>query len=366
MRYQRIACVINDLAADFFKLVEYFSEFSEDFYLYVYPERGKTTPAVFKHYHKGKLIWKKNYSWYKGKNKAIICLVQYLYFLYFLKKLRVRKTYFIVHEIHFIFFNSLVTFFTKNKPVLWAGDGCPDPRQSFFIRLLYQLSRFYMRRVKYVYFTSPKNDSLLLERFQSGDKNKWVIPLGVTDIPADRLPFPNRFGFIGNLREGLGLGLILEAARENRNFYLEIVGDGKYRNDLEKLVKEYEIGEQVKFLGYLEYPQMMKTASRWQLAFATYFPSPKNHTYYADPGKVKLYMELEIPVIMTDITYIAEEVKDLKAGEIVKYDSADIALAVDKIQSNYQDYMDGIRKLKKQYFYKELYKQGFSTLEKRL
>src|SRR4030042_5900951 len=248
MRYQRIACAINSMAAKLFKLIEYFSEFSDDFYLFIYPETGHGNLAFFRHYQRGKLVWEKKFFWYKTKKQAIIRTIQYFYFLFFLIRLRVRKTYIIVHDIQFVFFSSLVTLFSKNRFVWWIGDGCPDPRQSFFIHFLYHFSRFYIRRVEHVYFTSPKNDSLLLERFQSGNKNKRVIPLGVTDIPADRLPCPNRFGFIGNLREGLGLELILEAVRKNKNFYLEIVGDGKYRNDLEKLAKEYEIGEQVKFL----------------------------------------------------------------------------------------------------------------------
>ncbi len=365
MRYQKIACAINDLAADFFKLIEYFSEFSEDFYLYVYPERGKTTPAVFRHYHEGKLIWEKKYSWYQGKNKVIILGVQYFYFLYFLKKLRIRKTYFIIHELHFAFFNSLVTLFTKNKPVLWLGDGCPNRYQSLSILFLDYLSRFYIHRAEHIYFASSKNNHLSWNGFQS-IKDKLVIPLGVSDAPALKNQISNLFGFIGNLREGLGLELIFDTARVKKNFHLEIVGDGKYRKDLEKLAKEYELGERVKFLGYLEYPQMMKTASRWQLAFATYFPSNTNYTYYADPGKVKLYMELELPVIMTDITYIVKEIQYFKAGEIVKYKSADVVSAIDKIQGNYPDYLQGIRKLKKQYFYKDIYKEGFSALEKRL
>lgn len=365
MRYQKIACVINDSAAEIFKVVEYFSEFSEDFYSYVYPDPGKTTPAVFRYYHKGKLIWEKKYSWYKGKNKVIIHLVQYFYFLFFLKKLRVRKSYIVVHSVHFVFFNSLVTLFTRNKPVLWIGDGSANIPKSFLIYFLDRLGRFYINKLEYVYFASPKSRDQLLKNAELA-KNKKFIPLGVSNIPAEKHQHPNLFGFIGNLREGLGLELVLDTARKNKNFYLEIVGDGKYRNNLEKLAKEYEIGNRIKFLGYLEYSQMIKAASEWQLAFATYFPSDKNYTYYADPGKVKLYMELELPIIMTDITYIAKEIKDFKAGEIVKYESADVALAIDKIQSNYPDYLHGIRRLKKHYFYKDVYKEGFSALEKRL
>ena len=40
--------------------------------------------------------------------------------------------------------------------------------------------------------------------------------------------------------------------------------------------------------------------------------------------------------------------------------------AIEKIQNNYDIYTNGVKKLKSDYYYKNVYKNGFSALEKQL
>lgn len=365
MRYQRITCITNENSLEIFRTKEYFTEFSLDFYLYIFPNSEHNCPAVFRHYHQGKLKKEEKSFLYKGKNRIIMFIFQYIYYLIFLKKLKIKKTYIIVADLHFVFFNSIVKFFTGNRLVFWIGDGLPDKYKSLPIYIFDRLTNFYINSLKYVFFSSPNLRKLYLKNYQSNDDKK-VITLGIKNFPVNRQPVPNLFGFIGNLRKEQGLELIIEVLKKNKNYYFEVVGKGEYGEILKKMAKENNVDNQISFLGYLEYQKIIDISSRWEAALAAYDPSSKNYTYYADPGKIKLYIELEVPIIMTDITYLAEEIKDSRSGEIVNYNTDGIVSGIDKIQNDYNVYIVGIKKMKDKYFYKKIYKEGFSVLEEQI
>jgi len=365
VRYQKVACITNENSLEIFKTIEYFTEFSLDFFLYIFPNSEHNCPAVFRHYHQGELVEEKTCFLYKGKSRAIMFLVQFIYYIIFLRELKIKKTYIIVADLHFVFLNSIIRFFSGNRLVFWIGDGFPDRHKSLPIYILDRLINFYINNLKYVFFSCPNLKRLYLKDYQS-NSDKKVITLGIRNLPINRRPVPNLFGFIGNLRKEQGLELIIEVLKKNKNYHFEVVGKGGYGETLKKLARENNVDRQVSFLGYLEYQKIIDTSARWEVAFAVYDPSSANYTYYADPGKIKLYIELEVPIIMTDITYLAEEIKNLRSGEIVKYDSDSIISSINKIQRNRSVYVSGIKKIKDRYFYKKIYKEGFSDLEKQL
>lgn len=365
MRYKRIAIITNKSCLDIYRTIEYFSEFSLDFYLYIFPNSINNNPAIFRRYHKGVLKNEEELFVYKGKNKIIIYIFQYIYYLFFLNKFKIKKTYIVITDVQFAFFNSIIRFLTGNKLVFWVGDGFPNRYASFLIYIADLLSRFYIHKLKYVFFASPNLNKLYLKNYTS-NREKKVITLGIKNLSLNRKPELNLFGFIGNLRMGQGLELIFEVLRKNKDYVFEIIGDGEYKKNLQELADKYNIEKQVKFFGYLDHSKVIEITSKWKIALAIYLPSTDNYTYYADPGKIKLYLELEVPIIMTDITYLAEEIKISKSGEIVNYDSDSIILGINKIQGDYDVYTSGVKKMKDQYYYKKIYKEGFSALEKQI
>ncbi|MDC7286884.1 glycosyltransferase family 4 protein [Blautia schinkii] len=94
----------------------------------------------------------------------------------------------------------------------------------------------------------------VMEVFSIPEKNITVIHNGV-DISRFQLGeqascFGSRIVFVGRLIEGKGVQIIIEALRNTkREFYFDIVGDGKYRKTLEKMVCEYGLQERITFWG---------------------------------------------------------------------------------------------------------------------
>ncbi|MCM8809353.1 MAG: glycosyltransferase family 4 protein [Candidatus Omnitrophica bacterium] len=88
-----------------------------------------------------------------------------------------------------------------------------------------------------------------------------------------------------------------------------IIGEGEYRRNLEKLVKDLEIREKVLFLGNIENSQLPKYYS---LAHIAIFPSIADETFGISIGEA---MACGVPVISTKVGGIPEVVGD--AGILV-------------------------------------------------
>ncbi len=82
--------------------------------------------------------------------------------------------------------------------------------------------------------------------------------------------------YVGNLTRGKRIDLVLHALRRFRNqrddFVFHVVGDGAERQTLEKIVRDFELGDVVEFVGYL---QKQEVAER--LAGATCFVFPSEY-----------------------------------------------------------------------------------------
>ena len=72
-------------------------------------------------------------------------------------------------------------------------------------------------------------------------------------------------------------------------------------------------------------------------AIACYIPlriGTTNFTYYADPTKLKDYLSVGLPIILTDLSYNAKEIHQKRCGIIVKYDKNEIANAIIQLLGN--------------------------------
>lgn len=88
--------------------------------------------------------------------------------------------------------------------------------------------------------------------------NIIVIYNGINDIFFDNVNIKNfdnkilKFVYVGRLEYLKGLDYFIDSLNDIKdkiNFQVEIIGDGSYRNALEKKVKEYNLQKKITFLG---------------------------------------------------------------------------------------------------------------------
>jgi len=98
---------------------------------------------------------------------------------------------------------------------------------------------------------------------------------------------------------------------------------------------------------------------QWTIGIAPYVIEESNVSFYTDPSKIKSYLALSIPVIITKI-FFSEEVRKNHAGIIINHDNPkEFVTAITKLLNNYSFYQKNALSLAKKYYYKKIYSHLF-------
>ena len=302
--------------------------------------------------------------------RSLINFLQIIIYSYWLKnKYKTIDVYFTVNAFIAWIGNILRGLGIVKKTVFWVWDYYPPIHSSKIIMLMryiywqFDKSSSYSDRVAFV------NHRLLNLRKDLGiyDRNA-VHP--IIPIATDKLPFKSRkktdkvdFGFIGVLKVNQGPGIVFDHAHVLLgmigNFQYHIIGSGPDEDYLKKRAKESQVD--TKFYGYLEGESFNPVLAKCTIGLAPYIPDPNNVSYYGDPGKIKRYISLGLPVIGTDVLEFSKQIEKARAGIIVDFDDAKaFVAATKKIMSNYGFYSKNAYKLSQKYYYKRVYPEMFN------
>lgn len=255
------------------------------------------------------------------------------------------------------------------KTIFWVWDYYPPIHENKIVMLM-----------RYIYWKFDKisshsdqvafvNRRLLDLRKDIGifQKNAQypIVPIG-----TDKRPYVSKkniqniiFGFIGVLKKSQGLGIVFDNAdmllKEFGNIGYEIVGSGPDEDYFKEKAKISNI--HAKFYGHLEGESFNDVLRKCTIGIATYIPDVSNVSHYGDPGKIKRYLTLGIPVITTDILEISEEIEESGAGAIIDYNNPSTLVdAVKKILERYSLYSKNAHKLSQKFYYRKIYPHMFS------
>ena len=335
---------------------KYFIENSNHFYLYIYPSSYKNEPSFFAYYLNGILIDSKNKFFYRGKSKMLINLFYLINFFYFILIFKINNTDIIVNYPFLLFFSGFQSFFTKNRIIFWIWDYFPS--KSGTMKFYHLLVNWYKRRVNRVVFLSSDLKKIYCPETSEDD----VITFGVLNKKVKRMPQKNLIGFLGSMKPGSGIESVIDAMVINKNIKLEIIGEGSSRQDVEKYVRKMRVNNRVFFYGFLRDNQLEKIISRWAIGMAIYDVSKESITHFTDPSKVKFYIENEIPIVMSKISYFQKVLPRAGAGIVIKPTAESIISAIKAINKDYEKYAKGVVLLKKELDYSKKYENNFEFL----
>lgn len=260
-----------------------------------------------------------------------------------------------------------------SKTVFWVWDYYPPIHKNKFVWLM-----------RYVYWQFDKfsshsdvvafvNQRLLDLRKDIGiyDQNSKypIVPIGADKIPLKKKTnITNKktlvFGFIGVLKKTQGVDIVFDNAneliRKFGNTHYEIVGSGPDENYLKTRAKKSKV--HAKFYGYLEGDSFNDVLGECLIGIATYTPEAGNVSQYGDPGKIKRYLSLGIPIITTNVIEFAGEIEKSGAGVIIEYNNRKAFIsAVKKIMDNHDTYRINAYNLSKKFYYKKIYPKMFDA-----
>ncbi|MCE9643059.1 MAG: glycosyltransferase [Candidatus Andersenbacteria bacterium] len=325
------------------------------------PPGYENRPTIFKHYTNGILVDEKEVWGYKGNNKIIIHFYYYYYYLVFLSTYNIRDTSIIVSYPLFLLFYSWIAFFLNNQYIFWIFDYFPN--ETGFMFIYHALVNFYNRRLGIVLYLSPTLKQLHPTSTKKQSLIRKIVPFGIRDVRPRRYPQKNRIGYIGTLTEGKGLFLLLKILQENENIYLDIIGNGSLRSSLEEYTALHRLSNRVSFFGFVPDKELHSITKKWEVSVALYESKPLDYTEFTDPGKIKLYIQLGIPVIMTRVSLMHTEITANKAGVVVPYTQLGFVKGLKDVQKNYTEYMEGVERLRKANLFKDIYRAAFQFLE---
>ena len=249
----------------------------------------------------------------------------------------------------------------------WIGDYFPG--KSLVIRAFERVKRFYHDRIPFTYYLSDAiNRKLNCGRLREEPAHRTLMwgmrrfaaPGGVESRAASK-----QLLFVGLVRNGQGIGTILDFLVENRDFTLAIVGVAAngFESDVRRMIAERGLAGRVYFPNrFHSQEELLDIASRSLAGLALYSLDEDNFTHYADPGKVKAYLEMNLPVIMTRISEVVLFIERFHAGEVVS-SMEEIGAAAKRISDDYKSYGEGVRRFNDHFEYSRLYAEAFSPVE---
>ncbi len=345
---------------------EYFVQHSEKLVAFICMPRQQHRDNFIRLYKKGKLVEDRRII--LSKNIFLYYSLWYFYHVFFIFK------YFTIHEKFAIityhpyplFGMSIQKLFRNFDVVYWKGDYFPPVKLALI--LVEKISKFYERRVKYViYLTDLVNKKMNGEVLNTNTHR--TVMLGIKPKNIQRKFDKDNFCilFVGVIKEAQGLSFLFDFLKVNRDCSVKIIGMGS--EDLykkyQKIIKNYKIENQVYFPNrFFEDKELEEISKSCQVGIALYDTGELSSTYYTDPGKVKTYASLGLPIIMSNVSAVAPYIEKFHCGLLINRDTKEIGAALLEIKNNYDKYLRGLEKFNKHFSYESYYKRSFNFLEK--
>jgi len=227
------------------------------------------------------------------------------------------------------------------KVIFYCIDYVPNRFGNVFLNNLYH-------RVDEICAEKCNSTWNLSQRMIEGREARWkkrfpnqqVVPHGAdTGRDIKSLISLNDFHkyeivYLGTLLKKQGIQLVIRTLGKIINKFPKtrflIIGSGEYKNNLEILTKKLGLEKYVTFTGYLDDNKTKQKIAKAHVAVAPYNREEDIFTYYADPGKVKYYLSLGVPLIITNVPLVAKEIAKEKCGLVINYDKKELADAVEK------------------------------------
>lgn len=345
---------------------EYFAMHTNKLVVFVLNPRQYDTNLV-RLYKKGSLVEEKKIK--NPKNIFAFYFLWYINYFTFLMKYFTRKEKVIVISGHPIsFFGMTIQKMLRNIDFLFY-DGDYYPPVNISLILFEALKKHYNKKVKYAFYSGDLINEKMNGKVLNTPYRKTAL-WGVLPRNIKRKLDKNSLTilFVGFIKDSQDLEFLFNFLKEHKNYKLKIIGTcsvGDLYKRYSQIIEENGIENQVyfpnRFFTDYELEEISKTC---QVGIALYDITPTNGTYYTDPGKVKTYASLGLPIIMSDMSAIAPYIKRFNCGILVKRDDAELGKALLDMRKNYTKYLEGLRKFNSYFYYETLYRKTFRILEK--
>lgn len=213
------------------------------------------------------------------------------------------------------------------KVVYFSPDWVESRLRNPLLNRFYQWLDYFC--VKYADITWNSSaymemDPMMQERSKRGYPKEYLhkqvqVPDGTDRCPKLSLTQIDRysFGFVGHLKKGMGLEMLIDSfktiSKTVPQAKLLIIGSGPIESSLRTQAQGFPI----KFTGFIgNIHEVYTILSHCSFAVAPY--EPDTISQYTDPGKIKVYFSLGLPVVVTNVPQISHEINRENCGLVIE------------------------------------------------
>jgi len=345
---------------------EYFAAHTRFLVVFIVLPRVKATTNLVRLYQEGRLI--KEYQVASSPNFFLFYLLWLINHWLILFRHFSRSTPFFFLAGHPICFFGMKLQKILRPATFAYGIGDYFPSASLIIRAFERLKQFYHDRIPITFYLSDAINQQMNGKLLSTRARRTVM-WGMKLAEQERLPPRSRVVllFVGVVKNNQGLEMAYSFLATHPNYDLKIIGpceDSLFAKHTD-VILAHGIRDRVWFPNRSLFGSEFEELTRdCHIGLALYDLSPDNFTHYADPGKVKMYLEMGLPVVMTNISCTAQYVQRFGCGEVIRPSHNELAAALERIERDYHAYQEGVSKFSRHFFYEDYYTQAFAIFEK--
>lgn len=303
--------------------------------------------------------------------KSLITFVQMLTYSFWLKNKYGKVNFYFTVNAFTAWIGTIVKRMGfADKTIFWVWDYYPPFHENKIIRLMRYIYWQFDKISSHSDYVAYVNQRLIDLRKDMGvlpkDARFTIVPIGTDSFDVELQTKKDVvFGFIGVLKKSHGLDIIFNNASEIMKHFpsarFEVIGSGPDEKYFRRKAKNLPIP--TKFYGYLKEKAFNNVLRKCSIGIAAYVPDKSNVSHFGDPGKIKRYLSLGIPAILTNVIEFSKEVENARAGVIVDYNNSPAFIqAIKRIMFNYVQYSENALKLSSRFYYKDIYPLMFKSL----
>jgi len=336
-------------------LEDFFSETSADFTLIGHPFYAKKgLPSFFKSYKDGRLSRMRSARSFNGP-ELFQFLKHFITTVAFVLNSKKRVDLFVgIDGLNAVAGLALMRLGFAKTVIFYTIDLVPHRFANPLLNRIYRMiDEFAVTHSNHVWNLSSTTQEL---RSQWGYPEGKVAPQRIVPVGVDlqrikRAPReevdPRSLVYLGSLRPGQGLDLILNTfpklASEFPRIRLTIIGDGPLKTVVTRWIDECGYANQIRMLGFVSDRRIVEeVVSRCGVGLALYEPET-SFAGHTEPSKPKTYMACGLPVVITRVPSIAQDIEKAKAGIVINYDGDQFISAIRKLITDDQ-FADTCRK----------------------
>lgn len=265
---------------------------------------------------------------------------------------------------------------SKVKKVIFISiDYTPNRYDNLILDLIYHwFDRICCYNADIIWNSSERTNKARISNGVDPKKivKTIVMPDGSNFNPKKRLSIDKierkKLVFIGGMRPVMGVDLILrsfkDVLKKIPDARLLLIGDGPYLEEYKKLSQLLGVWPSVIFTGFIEshndVDNIMRTGA---IGLAPFAPDKSSYEFYSDVGKPKAYLAAGMPVVITRVPAIAEEIEIEHAGFVIDYDKKQLTDAIMTLLTDiakYKEFRANAIRMSKRYIWTNVFEDAYS------